>query len=173
MKLLIGLGNPGGKYAQTRHNVGFMALDRLGQTLAIAFKEELCFSLVVRGTAECGDVMLAKPQTFMNLSGTAVAALMKKFSVKLEDIVVMHDDIDVPLGKVREKVGGGSAGHNGISSIAEKLGTPEFRRIRIGVGRPPEWMEAADYVLSPFEENELSVMARAIDDACKRALVFG
>lgn len=173
MKLLVGLGNPGGKYARTRHNAGFMVLDRIGQVLDVPFEREICDSFVATCRTDGEEAILAKPQTFMNRSGDAVAALIKKFSLKLEDVTVIHDDIDVPLGKVKEKSGGGSAGHNGIASIVEKLGTVEFRRIRMGVGRPPEWMEAADYVLSPFEESERPIIAESIEDCCRRALKFG
>lgn len=97
-----------------------------------------------------------------------MAALVKKYSVALEDVTVVHDDIDVPLGALREKVGGGAGGHNGVADVAQKLGTPDFRRIRIGVGRPPEGTEAADHVLSPFEKDELPAIEGAVGECCRR-----
>ncbi|MBI5178328.1 MAG: aminoacyl-tRNA hydrolase [Nitrospinae bacterium] len=173
MKLLVGLGNPGPKYAKTRHNAGFMAVDLIAQSLNAAFDRDMCSSLIARGTAGNEDIVLAKPQTYMNLSGGAVAALMRKFSLRPEDITVIHDDIDIPPGKVKEKTGGGSGGHNGVSSIAERLGTPEFRRIRIGVGRPSAGMDAAEYVLSPFEADEKPLIAEALQDCLRRTVQAG
>lgn len=172
MKLLVGLGNPGPKYARTRHNAGFMALDRLGEMLRIRFDREMLGAFVARGEAGGCEVVLAKPWTYMNLSGGPVAALARKFSLKPDSITVLHDDIDVPLGKVKDKIGGGAGGHNGVSSVAEQLGTPDFRRIRIGVGRPPEWQDAADYVLAPFEGGEAPALNAAIEESCRRALDF-
>ncbi len=170
--MLVGLGNPGPKYARTRHNAGFMAVDRLGEMLGVHFDREIHNAFVARGETGGHEVVLAKPQTYMNLSGGPVAALMRKFSIKPDDVTVLHDDIDVPLGKVKDKIGGGAGGHNGVSSVAQHLGTPDFRRIRIGVGRPPEWQDAADYVLAPFEGSEGSSLKAAIEESCRRALAF-
>ena len=170
--MLIGLGNPGPKYARTRHNAGFMAIDRLGEMLGITFDREMLGAFVARGEAGGRQVVLAKPQTYMNLSGGPVAALARKFAVKPDGVTILHDDIDVPLGKVKDKTGGGAGGHNGVSSVAQQLGTPDFRRIRIGVGRPPAGADAADYVLAPFEENERLALKTAIEESCLRALDF-
>ncbi len=172
MKLLVGLGNPGPKYARTRHNAGFMALDRLGEELGARFDREQHNAILARGRAGEHEVVLAKPQTYMNRSGIAVAAIARKLSIKPADITVLHDDIDIPLGKIKDKIGGGAGGHNGISSVAEHLGTPDFRRIRIGVGRPPEWRGAADYVLAPFDEEEWAALDAALAEACRKALGF-
>jgi PTH1 family peptidyl-tRNA hydrolase len=169
VKLIVGLGNPGADYADTRHNAGFMAVDEAARmTGAKLGRREVCSSFVAE--ARFGDerYVLAKPQTYMNRSGSAVAALVKKYSVALEDVTVIHDDIDVPLGALREKVGGGAGGHNGVADVAQKLGTPDFRRIRIGVGRPPEGTEAADHVLSPFEKDELPAIEGAVGECCRR-----
>ncbi len=170
--MLIGLGNPGPKYARTRHNAGFMAIDRLGEMLGIRFEREMFGALVARGETGGHQVVLAKPQTYMNLSGGPAAALARKFAVKPDGVTVLHDDIDVPLGKVKDKIGGGAGGHNGVSSVAQQLGTPDFRRIRIGVGRPPAGGDAADYVLAPFEEDERLALKAAIEESCRRALDF-
>lgn len=170
--MLIGLGNPGPKYARTRHNAGFMAIDCIGEMLGIRFDREMHGALVARGKAGGHEVVLAKPQTYMNLSGGPVAALARKFSITPDEVTVLHDDIDVPLGKVKDKIGGGAGGHNGVSSVAQHLGTPDFRRIRIGVGRPPEWQDAADYVLAPFEGSEGLALKAAIEESCRRALDF-
>lgn len=170
--MLVGLGNPGPKYARTRHNAGFMAVDRLGEMLGIQFDREMSGAFVARGESGGHQVVLAKPQSYMNLSGGPVAALARKFSVKPDGITILHDDIDVPLGKVKDKVGGGAGGHNGISSVAQQLGTADFRRIRIGVGRPPAGENAADYVLAPFDEGERTALKAAIEESCLRALDF-
>ncbi len=170
--MLIGLGNPGPKYARTRHNAGFMALDRIGEMLGLRFDREMLGAFVARGETGGHEVALVKPQTYMNLSGGPVAALARKFSIKPDGVTVLHDDIDVPLGKVKDKIGGGAGGHNGVSSVAQHLGTPDFRRIRIGVGRPPEWQDAADYVLASFEPSEEMALKAAIEESCRRALDF-
>jgi PTH1 family peptidyl-tRNA hydrolase len=147
-----------------------MALDKFGRENGLEFGRETCSSHVAEGLVGEEKYVLAKPQTFMNRSGSAVVALAKKFSAKPGDIVVVHDDIDIALGAIREKTGGGAGGHNGVSDIAERLGTPEFRRIRIGVGRPPEGHDVADYVLSPFRKEEKPLVEKAIEEFCKRIL---
>lgn len=170
MKLVVGLGNPGPQYAKTRHNAGFMAVEKLGGRVGADFKRETCSSLVAEWLSGDEKLILAKPQTFMNLSGKAVSALVKKFSVKLEDVVVVHDDVDIAVGKIREKTGGGAGGHNGVSDVAQRLGTPEFKRFRLGVGRPPEGCDTAEYVLSPFEKGEREFVEKAIDEFCGRII---
>lgn len=165
--LIVGLGNPGGEYSRTRHNVGFMAVDALAGPDAEWKKQKN--SLV----AKSGKTIFAKPQTFMNLSGPAVLALMTFYKAPLENLVVIHDDIDLNLGDVRQKVGGGSAGHNGIKSIDAAVGNG-YRRIRIGVGRPAKpsgiaklfnfnsKLSPADWVLGKFSADEMKVVAEAI-----------
>lgn len=170
--MIVGLGNHGAKYAATRHNIGFMAVDRLAEEFKTAFSEAICYSDVARKKPDDDEIVLAKPKTYMNRSGKAVAALMDEFSLTPDDLTILHDDIDIALGKIKEKTGGGSAGHNGIESIVWALGTGEFRRIRLGVGRPPEGMDAADYVLSPFEAEELETVDRLLDESCRRAVKF-
>ncbi len=170
--MLVGLGNHGAQYAATRHNIGFMAVDRLAEEFKTTFNEVISHSDVARAKRGDDEIVLAKPKTYMNRSGKAVAGLMDEFSVSPDDLTVLHDDIDIALGKIKEKTGGGSAGHNGIESIVWALGTGDFRRIRLGVGRPPEGMDAADYVLSPFEAEELETVDRVLDESCRRAVKF-
>jgi len=170
MKLLVGLGNPGTKYLFTRHNAGFIAIDFIAQEMETDFNESLSSSVVAKGRSKGEKYILAKPQTYMNLSGKAVKSLLKKFSVKVEDMAVMHDDIDIPLGEVRDKRKGGTGGHNGLASIIEEIGTGEFRRLRIGVGRPPKGEDTADFVLSEFEGHEKDLIAQSINKCFELAI---
>lgn len=145
-----------------------MALERVSEKLGLNFNKKMCGAVVASGER----VILAKPQTYMNRSGPAVADMLKRFSLTPEDMAVLHDDIDIPLGKIKEKRVGGSAGHNGIGSIMDALGTGEFLRIRIGVGRPPEGENPADYVLRPFEAGEEELAGGSLDESSERAINF-
>ncbi len=168
MKLIVGLGNPGCKYATTRHNAGFMVLDRLVAGSDVTVKKKLFKSLVGRGKIGSEDVILAKPQTFMNLSGDAVGLLLGWFKLNPADLIVVYDDLDLPPGKVRVRPGGGSGGHKGMESIIRVLGTQKFPRIRIGIGRPPEpGFETADYVLSRFGPGEAKTFEEALEMAAQ------
>jgi peptidyl-tRNA hydrolase, PTH1 family len=145
---VFGLGNPGRRYAETFHNAGFMALGRLAVSFGIRLKAS--------GEAEYGVgpldgewVLLGRPRTYMNQSGRAVAPLYERFAGVPEDLLVLHDDLDLALGVVRLKRGGGTGGHNGLRSLTEELGTRDFLRVRIGIGRPPEGVDPADFVLRP------------------------
>ena len=160
--LIVGLGNPGNEYAKTRHNVGFMAIDMLAPEDASWKKEKnaLTAHLDIDGT----KVILAKPQTFMNNSGEAVGPLMAFYKIPLENLIVIHDDMDLKVGDLREKVGGSSAGHNGIKSIDAAVGN-EYRRIRIGIGHPRDFeiqMNPADWVLGKFEAEQLKQIQSVI-----------
>ncbi len=160
--LVVGLGNPGGEYAMTRHNVGFMAVDMLAGD-GVKWKSEKN-ALVARADVDGRRVIFAKPQTFMNNSGVAVQALMTYYNIPLENIVVIHDDMDIPVGDCREKVGGGSAGHNGIRSIDAHVGR-DYRRIRIGIGHPRDFglpMDPADWVLGRFGAAQIDAINRVI-----------
>lgn len=160
--LVVGLGNPGGEYAMTRHNVGFMAVDMLAGD-GVKWKSEKN-ALVARADVDGRRVIFAKPQTFMNNSGVAVQALMTYYKIPLENIVVIHDDMDIPVGDCREKVGGGSAGHNGIRSIDAHVGR-DYRRIRIGIGHPRDFglpMDPADWVLGRFGAAQIDAINRVI-----------
>ncbi len=152
--LVVGLGNPGAEYARTRHNVGFMAVDTLAGN-DTKWKSEKN-AQTATANIDGRRVIFAKPQTFMNLSGNAVLALMTFYKITLENLIVIHDDMDLPVGKMREKVGGGSAGHNGIRSIDANVGN-EYRRIRIGIGHPRELglaIAPADWVLGNFSDEQ-------------------
>ena len=156
MKIIVGLGNPGRKYERTRHNAGFMAADELARRHQIGITREKAGCLIGTGNIDSGNVILAKPQTFMNESGRAVAALLRESYASADDLIVIHDELDLPLGTVRVKAGGGHGGHNGLRSLITELGSPDFVRVRIGIGRPEPGVDPADYVLSPFlpEERE-------------------
>jgi peptidyl-tRNA hydrolase, PTH1 family len=149
--LVVGLGNPGPEYASTRHNLGFMVTDRLAEQWSASWRSKFSGRLA---EARDGDlrVALLQPQTFMNLSGRNVAAAMRFYKLEPDALVVVHDEIDLPLGDVRAKFAGGLAGHNGLRSLRESLGTAEFARVRIGVGRPErgEQIPVADWLLRPF-----------------------
>ncbi len=153
MKLIVGLGNPGEKYTTTRHNAGFIFVDNLCKVLELSWAIEKKSDAAVAKNAK---FILAKPQTFMNNSGTAVAKLLTYFKVPVENLVVVHDDVDLPFGEYRLKQGSGSAGHHGVIDIIEKVGTQDFWRFRIGVGRPAESKYSVeDYVLKPFAPSEV------------------
>lgn len=168
MLLLVGLGNPGKQYAANRHNVGFMALERLREEASMPDLREKFSGVWTKGTAFGAEVAVLLPRTFMNLSGDSVQPAAAFLKVESKDIVVVHDELDVPFGEVRLKMGGGHAGHNGLRSIILRLGTPEFLRVRIGVGRPPAGFsgDVADYVLSNFDTAERAelpdVLGRAL-----------
>jgi len=156
MILLVGLGNPGKDYKYTRHNIGFLVLDRFVKNL-IEKKEYYKFSsLVVESKYRGRQIMLLKPLTFMNNSGKAVASACNFFSGKIKSILVIHDDIDINFGKIQLKKDGGTGGHKGLESIAKELGNLNFDRLRFGIGRPQGRKEAADYVLSEFKKSEIS-----------------
>jgi len=161
--LIVGLGNPGNEYKNTRHNVGFMAIDYLAPKDANWKKEKN--ALTVRTEIDGVNVILVKPQTFMNNSGDAVGPLMTFYKIPLENIIVIHDDMDLKLGNVREKVGGSSAGHNGIKSIDSAIGN-EYRRIRIGIGHPHDFespINPADWVLGNFDAEQLKQIKSVIE----------
>ncbi len=170
--LIVGLGNPGREHSSTRHNVGFRTVDRLAGTLDLAFTRQRFEAFVASGTRGERKVILAKPQTYMNLSGGSVAALVRFFHVPLERLLVCGDDIDLPLGKMRLRPFGGSGGHRGLRSIITALGSQSFPRLRIGVGRPPGAMQAADYVLQDFDRQEHVDVEASIARAAEAVLTF-
>jgi PTH1 family peptidyl-tRNA hydrolase len=170
--LIVGLGNPGREYRGSRHNVGFMTLDRLAGRLGVGFSRVESRALVTKAEFQQNRLILAKPQTYMNLSGQAVGSLLRFYKVPLERLLVVHDDVDLPLGTLRLRPGGGSAGHKGMQSIIEKFGTQEFPRLRTGVNRPPGRMEAADYVLQDFSKDEAELLQEVLSRAVEAVLVF-
>ncbi len=170
MKLIIGLGNPGREYSGTRHNVGFAVLGSLAREHGINFDKRCCHSRAGEGRINGQEVALAKPQTYMNLSGDAVSALMRRYKVRLADILVIHDDLDLPLGKIRLRAGGSAGGHNGLKSIIASVGSMEFARIKIGIGRPEvvgERRDVVDHVLSDFDAADRKIAEEAITRAAE------
>ncbi len=170
--LIVGLGNPGRDYRGTRHNIGFMVIDQLAKDLGVSFSRVQSNSLVVQAIRDGKKIILAKPHTYMNLSGQAVGSLVKFYKLPLTQMLVAHDDIDLPIGTLRMRPGGGSAGQKGLESIIGRLGTQEFPRLRIGVGRPPGRMIAADYVLQEFSKAERELLPAILERASEAALVF-
>jgi len=171
MKLVIGLGNPGKSYADTRHNTGFRCINKLARKHGISLSRRGSQAQFGTGHIAGSDVALAKPRTYMNLSGKAVKLLMNRFKTLPEDICVIHDDLDLPLGKVRISHGGGSGGHKGIESIIDDLGSRDFPRIRVGIGRPAEEdQDTIDYVLSDFNINEKVIIEDSITRVAEAVL---
>jgi PTH1 family peptidyl-tRNA hydrolase len=170
--LLVGLGNPGREYRDTRHNVGFQAVDRLCASFGIKLTRLQSKALIGTGLWEGRKIVLAKPQTYMNLSGQAIASLLRFYKIPLSQLLVFHDDIDLPVGTVRIRPGGGSAGQRGLASTIQQLGTQDFPRLRIGVGRPPGQMQAADYVLQNFMPADQELIAVVLDRAVEAARTF-
>lgn len=153
--LIVGLGNPGPQYAKTRHNIGFMVADVLAARIGAAFTvHKKSGAEVVTGHLGGRPVVLAKPRTYMNESGRQVGPLARFYSVPPADVVVVHDELDIDFGKIKLKLGGGEGGHNGLRSVANSLGTKDFHRVRIGIGRPPGRKDPAAFVLEPFNSTE-------------------
>lgn len=169
MKIITGLGNPGDKYAGTRHNAGFAALLRLSDKADIRIDRSEHKALTGHGIIEGEKVILAMPQTFMNLSGEAVSGLLHFYKCGPEDLIVIYDDIDLDTGRLRIRKQGSAGGHNGMKSIIRLIGTEDFVRIRIGIGHKPSQMDLADYVLGRFSGEDLPVMRKAADDAADAA----
>ena len=165
--LVVGLGNPGPKYATTRHNVGQMVVDELASRRGEAFREHKAGARVVETWVRPGGdkLVLAKPNSFMNVSGAPVGALARFYSVNPERIVLVHDELDIPFDTIKLKIGGGHGGHNGIRDVARVLTTPDFPRVRVGIGRPPGRQDPADWVLAPFGAAERPNLPILISDA--------
>lgn len=163
--LIVGLGNPGSKYAENRHNVGYRCVERLATAHSLAFDRRQKRASLALGTVLQRSVILAKPRTFMNRSGYAVAPLARFYRVTLDRLLVVYDDLDLPQGTTRMRPSGGSGGHRGMRSIINQLGNPGFPRLRIGIGRPPGRMDPADYVLQDFSKEEVTLMEEALEQA--------
>jgi PTH1 family peptidyl-tRNA hydrolase len=173
MKLIVGLGNPGRKYRDTRHNVGFAAVEELAGRYSGTFESAPSEALIARlRTLGDGGTLLLKPLTMMNASGFAVSEVARYFRVAFEDILVVADDVNLPLGRLRARPGGSAGGHNGFRSIIEQLGTPGFARLRIGVGRGDPRRDLADYVLGGFDADERQQVAEMIGRAADASEVF-
>jgi PTH1 family peptidyl-tRNA hydrolase len=169
--VVVGLGNPGPKYRATRHNVGQRVVDHLAKTLGVAWRESGP-ALVARGRFGDHAVDLVKPQSFMNVSGPPVAAALRRLHARPSDLILVHDDIDLPLGTVRTRMKGSHGGHNGVRSIIETLGTTELRRVKLGVGRPDAKDDVADHVLTRFDPDELATVDEAVATAAARVLAL-
>ena len=166
MYLIVGLGNPGNRYRFTRHNIGFMVLEKLARNFEIDLKQKSFDALWGKGKVNSTNVLLAMPQTYMNLSGTAVRQLVAFFKADVNNLIVIHDDLDLPFGTIRLKTGGGNAGHKGLASITENLGSSDFIRVRLGIGRPSDKSRIEGYVLEPFNsDEELSMLPEIIQTA--------
>ena len=164
----MGLGNPEPRYHATRHNVGFLVIDALGALHRMPLREHLPTAQLGAGTIGTHQVVLAKPLTYMNASGKAVAGACAHFSIPPNDVIVIHDDLDLSLSRVKLKMRGGDAGHYGVRSVIESLGTGDFARIRVGIGRPPTKDEVVSYVLSPFAPDERPLVDAAIRNAVEK-----
>lgn len=169
--LIVGLGNPGNNYADTRHNLGFMAADNFAARSEIKFSKKGYGALRGEGSFLSRKIIVAKPQTYMNLSGNSVLALLKKYSLKPSDILVVCDDFSLPIGKIRLRARGSSGSHNGLASIIENIGT-EFWRLRVGIGTPPPYKDSADYVLERFTKAEKELIEPVILQATEAVEVF-
>jgi PTH1 family peptidyl-tRNA hydrolase len=160
--LVVGLGNPGRRYRRNRHNIGFMVIDRVAETAGIRLGRVQSNAIVGDGSLAQKSLILAKPQTYMNLSGNAVGSLARYYRIPMAKLLVIYDEIDLPFGTLRLREQGGSGGHNGMKSIIDRIGR-EFPRLRLGVDRPPGYMEPADYVLQNFSDGEIPIVTEMID----------
>lgn len=167
VKIVVGLGNPGTQYENTRHNLGFRVVDALGRQEAVPLGRRGFASCLGKGTIAGAPILLAKPQTYMNRSGLAVRELLAFHRIAPEDLLVVHDDLDLPPGTVRLKRGGGAGGHKGLLSILDELNADAFGRVRLGIGRPPRKEFVESYVLSAFPPEEAALVPSMIDTACR------
>ncbi len=170
--LLIGLGNPGREYKDTRHNFGFMLIDRIAVRLNARGMKVQSKAIVMTTTYEESKLILAKPQTFMNLSGQAVQGLVHFYKIPLTNVMILSDDLDIPFGTIRIRGAGGPGGQRGLSSILEKLGTKEVPRLRLGIGRPPGRMDPSAYVLQNFSRDEMQTLSEVLDHGADAVLAF-
>ncbi|RXT09005.1 aminoacyl-tRNA hydrolase [Ammoniphilus sp. CFH 90114] len=169
MKLIVGLGNPGKQYEKTRHNAGFMAVDECARTLGIDMNQLKFKGMYGVGHVKGEKVILLKPLTYMNLSGESIIQVMQFFKLETDQLVVIYDDLDTAVGQIRVRMKGSAGGHNGIKSIIQHLGTEEFYRIRVGIGRPPAGRKVVDYVLEPFHQEEEGDIQSAVKKASEAA----
>jgi len=176
MFLVLGLGNPGGQYARTRHNVGFLVADRLAERDGAVCDRKQLGALVARATLGGEAAVIAKPTSFMNESGQPAASLRGYYKLTNRDVVVIHDDLELPFGEVQVKDGGGHGGHNGLRDLQRRLGGNDFLRVRVGIGRPPSNWDVADYVLAAFSAEEAHTLPDIVEqaaDAVERVLSSG
>ncbi len=167
VKMIVGLGNPGPRYARNRHNIGFQIVDELAEKHGLGFDKRQFKAMIASGHIQNQRVLLIKPQTFMNLSGEAVQPLVSYYKVALDDLMVVFDDMDLPVGVIRLRPFGGAGGHNGMKSVIQRLGSNQFPRLRVGIGRPPGRMDPAAYVLQDFSPDEETLMVQVRDRAAR------
>ncbi|NJN79940.1 MAG: aminoacyl-tRNA hydrolase [Anaerolineales bacterium] len=170
--LLIGLGNPGREYKDTRHNIGFMLIDLLAEKLNARGMKVQSKAIVTSALYEERKIILAKPQTYMNLSGQSVQGLLHFYKIPFENLLVAHDDLDIPFGTIRIRPTGGPGGQRGMADTIEQLGTKDFPRLRLGIGRPPGRMQAKDYVLQNFSKEDAKLLPEILSRATDAALEF-
>lgn len=170
--LIVGLGNPGREYKDNRHNFGFMLIDRISVRLNARLSRVQAKALVGTVNYEGDKLILAKPQTYMNLSGQSIQGLARFYKLPLENMIVAYDDLDLPFGTIRIRPGGGPGGQKGVASAIERLGTKDFRRLRLGIGRPPGRMDPSAYVLQDFAKGDLSLLSEILDRAADAILTF-
>ena len=170
-KLIVGLGNPGPKYSWTRHNAGFIVLDRFAALAGIPVTKKSFAGLYGEGDFKGNRLLLLKPQTYMNLSGRSVAAALGFHKLETSDLLVIHDELDIPFGQVKLKDGGGHGGHNGLRSLHQELGNGNYSRLRIGISKPLHG-DMADYVLTNFNKNELAALPQLVDGAVDALELF-
>ena len=171
MKLIVGLGNPGKEYEGTRHNCGFMVIDTLAEKLNVDVVQNKFKGLYVKFKYHGEDIILLKPQTYMNLSGESVIAAMQFFKIDKEDLLVIYDDLDMPVGKLRLRKTGSAGGHNGIKNIIAHLNSQDFKRIRVGIDRH-KYMKVVDYVLSGFSKLEVNAITQGIENAANAIIDY-
>lgn len=169
---IVGLGNPGTQYSQTRHNAGFLTVDRLLEKTGVTSLKKNFRSEYAKTEWHGNPLFLVKPQTYMNLSGEAVRLLLDYFKIPLERVIVVYDEMDLPLGALRFRLGGSAGGHRGLASVIQHLGTDRVARLRVGIGRPPEGMAVTDYVLSRFSGVEQPVFNESIIKAAEACIAF-
>ena len=170
--LIAGLGNPGKEYADTRHNIGFMAVNEIAQKLGVKFSRMQSKAMVTKAKHKENSIILAKPRSYMNNSGQPVSALTRFYKIPTENILVIYDDVDLDFGVIRVRPDGSSGGHKGMQSIIQSLGTNQIARIRVGIGRPPGKMETPAFVLRRFSKHEVDYLPEMIDTAAKAALEY-
>ena len=170
--LLVGLGNPGRQYKDTRHNFGFMLIDRIAVRLNARGMKVQSKAIVTNAIYEDRKLILAKPQTYMNLSGQSVQGLVHFYKIPLTNVMVLSDDLDIPFGTIRIRAAGGPGGQRGLSSVIENLGTKDFPRLRLGIGRPPGRMDPANFILQNFSRDEMKSISEILDAAADAVLEF-
>ncbi|MGV3488443.1 MAG: aminoacyl-tRNA hydrolase [Tuberibacillus sp.] len=174
MKLIVGLGNPGSEYRQTRHNIGFEVIEQLSKITDIPLDQSKYNGLFGKGKVQGEDVILLKPLTYMNASGESVGPFMRFYKLDLSDLIVVYDDLDLAVGRMRLRLKGSAGGHNGMKSIIQHVGSQNFKRVRVGIGRPEGRQPVIDFVLKPFSKEERPIVEETIERAalaCKAAVV--